>query len=130
MPAVERWHLPSIEATGKREPRVLFSTPACRAVVIDLQAGEEMGEHQVRERAVLEVVSGEVALGIAGAETQCGAGTLATFTPGERHTVRALEDSRLLLLLAPWPADGHYLAGETADPDRVPANASVPPLGS
>ena len=70
---MERWHLPSIEATGKREPRVLFSTPACRAVVIDLQAGEEMGEHQVRERAVLEVVSGEVALGIAGAETPCGA---------------------------------------------------------
>jgi quercetin dioxygenase-like cupin family protein len=130
VPAVERWHLPSIEATSKREPRVLFSTPACRAVVIDLKAGEKMGEHQVRERAIVEVVSGQVALGAAGAETECVAGTLATFEPGERHTLRALDDSRLLLLLAPWPGDGHYLVGEEAHPDRVPANASVPPLAS
>jgi quercetin dioxygenase-like cupin family protein len=126
--AVERWHLPSVEATGKREPRVLFSTPECRAVVIDMQAGEEMGEHQVRERAVLEVVSGAIVLGVADGEVECGAGTLATFTPGERHTVRAVDDSRLVLLLAPWPADGHYQAGEASDPERVPANASVPPL--
>jgi quercetin dioxygenase-like cupin family protein len=97
--------------------------------VIDLQAGEEMGEHQVHERAVLQVVSGTIVLGVAGEETQSGAGTLATFPPGERHTVRAIEDSRLLLLLAPWPGDGHYPAGEEADPERVPAHASVPPLG-
>jgi quercetin dioxygenase-like cupin family protein len=108
---------------------VLFSTPECRAVVIDLQAGEEMGEHQVRERAVLEVVSGTIVLGAAGGEAECGAGTLATFAPSERHVVRAVEDSRLLLLLAPWPGDGHYQAGQEADPERVPAHASVPPLG-
>jgi quercetin dioxygenase-like cupin family protein len=128
VPAVERWNLPSVEATGKREPRVLFSSPECRAVVIDLQAGEEMGEHQVHERAVLQVVSGTIVLGVAGEETRCGAGTLATFPPGERHTLRALEDSRLLLLLAPWPGDGHYPAGEGANPERTPAHASVPPL--
>ena len=57
---MERWHLPSVEQSGRREPRVLFSTPECRAVVIDLRAGEELGEHEVRERAVLQVVSGSV----------------------------------------------------------------------
>jgi quercetin dioxygenase-like cupin family protein len=124
---VDRWHLPSIEATGKREPRVLFSTSACRAVVIDLSAGEEMGDHQVRERAVLEVVSGRVSLDVDGQEAECGPGTLATFAPGERHAVRALEDSRVLLLLAPWPAEGHFQIGEDADPERVP-KAAVPPL--
>jgi quercetin dioxygenase-like cupin family protein len=127
---VERWHLPSVEAIGKREPRVLFSTPACRAVVIDMQAGEEMGEHQVHERAVVQVVSGRVALGPGGDEIDCGAGILATFEPGERRTVRALEDSRLLLLLAPWPGEGHFQEGEDANPERVPASASVPPLRS
>jgi quercetin dioxygenase-like cupin family protein len=125
---VDRWHLPSIEATGKREPRVLFSDAACRAVVIDLQPGEAMGEHSVHETAIIHVVSGTVAMGSGGGVADCPAGTLATFAPGERHSVQALEPARLVLLLAPWPGDGHYQAGEDADPERLPAHASVPPL--
>jgi quercetin dioxygenase-like cupin family protein len=127
---VDRWHLPSIEASGKREPRVLFSSSACRAVVIDLQAGDEMGEHQVHERAVVQVISGTVSLGPSGQEAECGAGTLATFAPRERHVLRAVEASRILLLLAPWPGEGHYQERESADPERVPAQGSVPPLTS
>jgi len=127
---VERWHLPSIEANGKREPRVLFSSAACRAVVIDLKAGDEMREHQVHEHAVLEVLSGRVALAAGGHTAECGPGTLASFDPGERRTVLALEPSRILLLLAPWPGDGHFGAGEDADPERMPAQASVQPLRS
>jgi len=123
---VDRWHLPSIDATGKREPRVLFSEPpACRCVVIDLQAGETMGDHSVHEHAVVQVVHGTVVLGTAEAEAECPAGTLVTFAPGERHSVRAVDASRLLLLLAPWPGDGHYAAGEK---QNVAAQAYVPPL--
>lgn len=107
---------------------MLFSTAACRAVVIDLQAGEEMGDHQVRERAVVQVVSGRVSLAVGGHETVCEPGTLATFAPGERHAVRALEASRVLLLLAPWPAEGHFQSGEDADPERLPEQVAVPPL--
>ena len=126
---MERWHLPSIEATGKREPRVLFSTEQCRAVVLDLRAGDSMGEHQVRERAVVQVVTGRVRLGPPGGEVEGHAGTLATFAPAERHTLTAVEDSRVLLLLAPWPGDGHFVDGEAADPSRLPAHASAAPLG-
>ena len=57
---MERWHIPSIEADGRREPRVLFSRPEARAVVIDLRDGEQLGEHSVHERAVLQVVNGRV----------------------------------------------------------------------
>jgi hypothetical protein len=32
------------------------------------------------------------------------------------------------MILAPWPAEGHYREGEDASPDRMPAEASVPPL--
>lgn len=127
---MERWHLPSIEASGKREPRVLFSGSACRAVVVDLNAGDEMGEHQVHERTVLQVLSGRVALAAGGAEVECSTGTLATFDPGERRTVRALEPSRLLLVLAPWPGDGHFGKGEDADPGRMPTQARAQPLGT
>jgi quercetin dioxygenase-like cupin family protein len=128
VPPVDRWHLPSIDVTGKREPRVLFSTPECRAIVIDLRAGESMGEHSVRERAVAQVVSGTIAIGSGGTEAECGAGTLVTFEPAERHTVRAVEESRLLLLFSPWPGAGHYQADEDADPERMPAHAQSPPL--
>jgi quercetin dioxygenase-like cupin family protein len=122
---VDRWHLPSIDVSGKREPRVLFSSPACRAVVIDLQPGETMGEHSVHEQAILQVVSGTVVLGADGGEIECPAGTLASFEPAERHTVHAKEASRVLLLLAPWPGIGHYQAGEE---ERLPAHGQAPPL--
>jgi quercetin dioxygenase-like cupin family protein len=125
---IERWHLPSIDATGRREPRVLFSADECRAVVIDLRAGDALGEHSVRERATIQVVSGSIAISCNGETVEAGAGTLLTFPPGQRHSLRAAEDARILLLLAPWPADTHYAAGEAAHPERMPGNASSPPL--
>lgn len=121
---MERWHIPSIESDGRREPRVLFSSDECRAVVIDLRAGEELGEHSVHERAVLQVVAGDVTIG----GRECGAGTLVTFAPQERHSVTATSDARLLLLLAPWPGAGHYPEGTEVDAARMPAHATVRPL--
>ncbi len=118
---MERWDLPSIDQNGKREPRVLFSTPECRALVIDLNAGEEMRDHQVRERAVVQVVAGRVSFELEGADPVVGtAGTLVTFDPHERHALRAEEDARILLLLAPWPARDHYDPAEDVDPNRLP----------
>ena len=123
---MERWHVPSIEQAGVRDPRVLFSSPECRAVVIDLRAGEQLGQHEVRERAVLQVVSGQVTIADgAGTATPAEAGTLVTFAPKERHAVRADSDARVLLLLAPWPAPGHYAPGEAADPTRLPARGTA-----
>ena len=138
---MKRWHLPSVAessdkrtdrepgpdaprvpSVGSQKPRVLFSSPECRAVVLDLRSGEEMGDHQVHERAVIEVISGRVSIEAAGETAECSAGTLLTFDPGERHSVRSLDDARLLLMLAPWPAAGHD--GEW-DAEHVPANATI-----
>lgn len=89
-----------------RQPEVLDSEAEGRAIVIELPAGERLSEHQVHERAWLMVVSGEIELD--GAELASGGpGLLAQFAPNERHEVRAIEDSRLLLLLSPWPGEGH-----------------------
>jgi quercetin dioxygenase-like cupin family protein len=126
---MQRWHVPSVDASGKREPRVLFSTKECRAVVIDLDAGDRLGEHSVHERAVVEVVSGRVRITAGGQTAECQAGTLATFDPGERHAVEALDPSRLLLMLAPWPGEGHYADGDrAADPARLPSGARAEAL--
>lgn len=126
---VDRWHLPSIAASGKREPRVLFSRPEGRAVLIDLNPGDELGDHRLHESALVHVVAGSVSLEMDGQEVECAAGTLLSFAPGETRSLRALQPSRILLLLSPWPGEGHFPAGEDADPGRTPAQAMAPPLG-
>lgn len=144
---MKHWHLPLLEGSsdkqverepgadaprapsvGRQKPRVLFSSPECRLVVLDLQSGEDMADHRVRERAVVEVISGRVSIE-AGAETvECDAGTLVTFDPGERHAVHGLEDARLLLVLAPWPGKGHNHASEAPHDQHLPANATIEPI--
>jgi quercetin dioxygenase-like cupin family protein len=83
----------------------------------------------VHERAVVEVVAGEVLVSAGGDETTCAAGTLLTFAPGERHAVRAASGAaRLLLMLAPWPGEGHYRDGADADAARMPSRGSAEPI--
>jgi quercetin dioxygenase-like cupin family protein len=128
---MKHWHLPSIEADGRREPRVLFSTPEARAVLLDLATGDVLRDHRVRERAVLQVVAGRVRLSADGSSMECDAGTIVAFEPGETHAVEALDHARVLLFLAPWPGEGHYdvREGVEVDPHRLPANASAPARG-
>jgi redox-sensitive bicupin YhaK (pirin superfamily) len=88
------------------QPEVLYSATEGRAIVIELPAGERLQEHQVHERAWLVVVSGRIE--VDGSDSVAGGpGLLAEFDPNERREVRAVEDARLLLLLSPWPGEGH-----------------------
>jgi redox-sensitive bicupin YhaK (pirin superfamily) len=99
------WDISTLDVQVHR-PEVLDSENEGRAIVIELPAGERLREHQVHERAWLMVVSG--AIEIDGAESVSGGpGLLAIFDPNERREVRATEDSRVLLLLSPWPGEGH-----------------------
>jgi quercetin dioxygenase-like cupin family protein len=118
---------PRVARSEGQIPRVLFTSGECRAVLVELGAGEEMGDHRVRERAVIHVTSGRVAVEAAGESVECEPSTLITFDPGETHSVRALSDARLLLILAPWPAAQHYTEAEMGH-GRLPANAVVEPL--
>jgi quercetin dioxygenase-like cupin family protein len=89
-------------------PEVLSSTDDARAIVLEIPAGEELGDHQVHERAWVTVLDGEVEITTAGGESASGgAGLVVEFAPGERHAVRARQTARLLLLLTPWPGQGH-----------------------
>jgi quercetin dioxygenase-like cupin family protein len=92
---------------GTRSPVVLDSEDS-RAVLIGLDPGQELGEHQVRERAWVVVVDGAVDVVTAGETITAPAGTLLVFDPTERRTVRSDGGARLLILLAPWPGPGHY----------------------
>ena len=105
--AMEHWDLRTL-AVEPHQPRILHSARGeARSIAINLPAGESLQDHQVHERAYLVVVDGEVEVRNGGGSIQGGPGFTAVFDPHERHEVQAMRDARLLLVLAPWPGDGH-----------------------
>lgn len=89
------------------QPQVLRSDDETRAIAIQLPAGEQLQEHQVHESAYMLVAEGEIEILQGDHHATGGPGFLSHFEPNERRTVRAISDSRLLLVLAPWPGVGH-----------------------
>ena len=106
MHAMDTWDIAALD-TEPHHPEVLRSDPEARLVAINLPAGEELQEHQVHERAYLVVAAGKIEVEQNGETSGGGPGFLAHFEPKEPHEVRATSDARLILLLAPWPGEGH-----------------------
>jgi quercetin dioxygenase-like cupin family protein len=106
---MQNWDLHAIETpAGTRSPVVLHSTDEARAVLIGLDPGQALGDHQVHERAWVLVVDGTVRIESGDEVIEAGPGFLARFEPGERHALSTENGARLLLFLAPWPGEGHY----------------------
>lgn len=104
---MQSWNLKTV-AAEPHQPQILASADDARTILLHLPAGEELQEHEVHERARLVIVDGEVDVAALDGETvAASAGHLFEFDPGERHTVSARSDARLLLILTPWPGDGH-----------------------
>jgi quercetin dioxygenase-like cupin family protein len=107
---VQHWKLYEIDTPdGSRSPVVLHSVDGeSRVVLIALEPGQEMGDHQVKEAALLLVVSGEARIESSGDAVRAVAGDLVRFDPDERHAISTEGGVRMLLTLAPWPGVGHY----------------------
>ena len=88
-------------------PQILSTTDDSRAIALELPEGESLQEHEVHERTWFVVVSGEVEVTANGESVTAGPGTLVEFAPQERHAVTARSTARLLIVLTPWPGDGH-----------------------
>ena len=102
---------------------MLASDDEGRVIALHLPGGERLQEHQVHERAWLLVVSGEVEIAEPGGEAISGGpGLLAASTRTSATRSRATEDARLLLVLSPWPGEGH--------PSEPPGRATQPTLAS
>lgn len=101
------WKLDEIDLKP-RLPEILSSSSAARAIALDLAEGEGLAEHEVHERAWMIVLSGSIEVGSGdGERVEGGPGLLVELAPAERHEVLARSDARLLLLLTPWPGNGH-----------------------
>jgi len=104
---MQSWNLNEMDV-APGSPQVLDSESEGRAIVIALAAGESLSEHQVHEKAWLVVVGGEIEIsGPDDDSASGGPGLLTTFDPNERHAITAASDARLLLVLSPWPGEGH-----------------------
>ena len=110
---MQSWNLLEIETPdGSRSPVVLHSTDGeARAVLIELKPGQQLGNHPVTEAAWLVVVEGAAVVEGDGERVDVGPVMLFRFDPAERHAISSESGARLLLLLAPWPGEGHYRGG-------------------
>jgi quercetin dioxygenase-like cupin family protein len=107
--AVRFWNLRDVPTPdGSRSPVVLHSDDEGRAILIGLDPGQELGEHQVKEHAFLTVVEGRAEIDVGADTVDAEPGMLFLFEPDERHSVSSPTGAKLLLLLAPWPGVGHY----------------------
>lgn len=104
---MKSWDLNAV-SLSPHSPEILESRDDGRAILLEIPAGGSLREHQVHEHAWVLVVSGEVVISTeAGEELLGGPGVMVTFEPHERHSVDAVSTARILLLLTPWPGDGH-----------------------
>lgn len=120
---MRHWRLPEVETPhGARSPVVLHSKEgSSRAVLIELRVGEALGDHGVKESALVLVLDGRVRVE-AGEESVDGeAGALFHFEPDERRSVTSDGGARVLLVLSPWPGEGHY-RGDPAERSGVSAS--------
>jgi quercetin dioxygenase-like cupin family protein len=107
--AVQSWNLREIETPGgTRSPVVLRSDESARAVLIVLHPGQALGDHQMKERALVSVVDGSVRVESGGETIEGGEGSFFSFDADERRSISTDEGARILLVFAPWPGEGHY----------------------
>ena len=105
---MDSWDLTTLDVEVHK-PAVLKSEDGvARTIAVNLPAGDLLQEHEVHEHAYLVVITGSLEIEHTGGTEKVGPGFVAHWEPHERHEVRAVEDSRFLLFLAPWPGEGHH----------------------
>jgi quercetin dioxygenase-like cupin family protein len=121
---MKSWDLNAV-SLSPHVPEILESGDDGRAIVLEISAGGSLREHQVHERAWLVVVAGGVTISSGSGEPVSGGpGLMVQFEPQERHSVDAMTTARIMLLLTPWPGDGHPGTMELDDKKTVRQRAA------
>lgn len=106
---MQSWNLLEIATPrGRSSPVVLRSDPGARAVLIALEPGQKLGDHQVKEGALVAVVEGNVRVESGGETTEGGVGCFFSFDPDERRSISSDAGARVVMVFSPWPGEGHY----------------------
>ena len=94
--------------------QTLYDGPDLRLVLFAFAPGEELSEHTAARPAVIEIVSGEADLVVAGEAFPGRAGTWVRMPPRTPHSIRAT--TPLVLLLTLLPAIDRAAPAPGADP--------------
>ena len=112
---------------GTRDPLVVHSGNEARAVLIVLNPGQVMGDHQVKENAWVTVLEGRVRISAGSESVDAGPGMLFRFDPDERHSLASDERrpraaaARALARRGPLPRQrGVALRDSTLAQGRLP----------
>ena len=97
---MQSWNLNTRHEHHRKGPQQLLSTPALRVDVVDLAQDEEIADSWYGDRVLIQVLSGSVRITIGEFTTTCDDGTLVALDPDDAHSIRGLEQSRLLLTFA------------------------------
>ena len=105
---MESWDLKTVEVEP-HQPRILASADDARTIVLQpAGGGGDAGARGARAGAADRHRRRRRRHHRGGADfANAGAGHLFEFDPGERRTIVARSDARLLYVLSPWPGDGH-----------------------
>jgi quercetin dioxygenase-like cupin family protein len=112
---VHTWNLLTIESPeGTRDPHVIHEGDRSRGVLLVLNAGQSLDEHEVRESTWALVVEGAIEVSAAGSDEALTLeqGSLVYWNAQERRSIASPQGARMLMILTPWPGEGHYTAAE------------------
>ena len=79
--------------------RVLARTDAGNITLFAFDAGEELSEHSTPSDALVLTLEGDLALTVGGSDVTAAAGTVVVLPANVPHAVRAVEPSRMLLIM-------------------------------
>jgi len=86
---------------GSRSAVTLVKEHGTSVVLLALAAGNRVNEHRAPGVVTVQVVRGRVGISHGGSEVDAPAGTLVAFAPGEAHSLDAIEESAVLVTVAP-----------------------------
>lgn len=84
---------------GRKNSIALARTGGCKMTVFSMDAGEGMSTHAASGDAMAFVLEGALEIVIEGAPSRVEAGSAIVMPKGAPHSVRALEPSKMLLVV-------------------------------
>lgn len=85
---------------------LLYDEPDARLAVFRIAPGQAVPVHTSTSTVLLQVLEGRGLIGADGNEIECEQGDVVSFSPEERHGMRAAGDDTLLLLATITPRPG------------------------
>lgn len=94
---------PHDSVSGHRQVALVRRGPVS-LILFAFEKDGVLKEHQAQGEVIIHVLRGRLTIAVGGSDTTLGAGELLALAPGQRHAVRAIEDSDMLLSIARLPA--------------------------